>query len=327
MRVLAGAKVAPRAHVRRGTGIRRAASDLKSAAPAAHLASLRRVRGRAAVGRVHVTAAATTLRGVALGVMRPLVVIPLGRVVTLGLRLMTRRSEVVRPRVWHHGALLVILPHVPQIRREVTHVIAHGRAAAAPAPRVIVRRLALLAHLPLRNLSLLAFFSLSLFANLLLKRGLVLSLFARDCRALLLGEGVGPAALWGRRAAHAGEAHAAALLLMLRGTALVIPAAVVVRDRPVRHRSLLLDVIHRGIMRLPVLTLLLLLRRRRLRVVVVKVGLAPAHVPLPSTAASVVPAIAHVVDGVAERLRVVLGGSIPRLVLALLALAFGNLRL
>ena len=66
-------------------------------APAAHLASLRRVRGRAAVGRVHVTAAATTLWRVALGVMRPLVVIPLGRVVTLGLRLMTRRSEVVRP--------------------------------------------------------------------------------------------------------------------------------------------------------------------------------------------------------------------------------------
>ena len=234
----------------------------------------------------------------------------------------------MRPRVWHHGALLVILPHVPQIRREVTHVIAHGRAAAAPAPRVIVRRLALLAHLPLRNLSLLAFFSLSLFANLLLKRGLVLSLFARDCRALLLREGVGPAALRGRRAAHAGEAHAAAmLLLLLRGTALVIPAVVVVRDRPVRHRSLLLDVIHRGIMRLPVLTLLLLLRGWLLRVVVVKVGLAPAHVPLPRSGASVVPAIAHVVDGVSERLRVVLGGSIPRLVLALLALAFGDLRL
>mmetsp|Transcript_5034 Transcript_5034/g.22698 ORF Transcript_5034/g.22698 Transcript_5034/m.22698 type:complete len:266 (-) Transcript_5034:722-1519(-) len=262
---------------------------------------------------------------VALGVMRPLVVIPLGRVVALGLRLMTRRSEVVRPRVWHHGALLVILPHVPQIRREVTHVIAHGRAAAAPAPRVIVRRLALLAHLPLRNLPFLAFLSLSLFANLLLKRGLVLSFFARDCRALLLREGVGPAALWGRRAAHAGEAHAAALLLLLRGTALVVPAVVVVRDRPVRHRSLLLDVIHRGIMRLPVLTLLL--RGWLLRVVVVKVGLAPAHVPLPRSGASVVPAIAHVVDGVSERLRVVLGGSIPRLVLALLALAFGDLRL
>ena len=161
----------------------------------------------------------------------------------------------------------------------------------------------------------------------MLKRGLVLSLFASDCRALLLREGVGPAALRGRRAAHAGEAHAAAmLLLLLRGTALVIPAVVVVRDRPVRHRSLLLDVIHRGVMLLPVLTLLLL-RGWLLRVVVVKVGLAPAHVPLPRSGASVVPAIAHVVDGVSERLRVVLGGSIPRLVLALLALAFGDLRL
>ena len=116
-------------------------------------------------------------------------------------------------------------------------------------------------------------------------------------------------------------------MLLLRGTALVVPAVVVVRDRPVRHRSLLLDVIHRGIMLLPVLTLLLLLRGWLLRVVVVKVGLAPAHVPLPRPAAAVVPAIAHVVDGVAERLRVVLGGSIPRLVLALLALAFGDLRL
>ena len=78
-------------------------------------------------------------------------------------------------------------------------------------------------------------------------------------------------------------------------------------------------------MRLPVLTLLL--RGWLLRVVVVKVGLAPAHVPLSRPAASVVPAIAHVVDGVSERLRVVLGGSIPRLVLALLALALGDLRL
>ena len=78
-------------------------------------------------------------------------------------------------------------------------------------------------------------------------------------------------------------------------------------------------------MLLPVLTLLL--RGWRLRVVVVKVGLAPAHVPLPRSAAAVVPPVAHVVDGVSERLSVVLGGSIPRLVLALLTLAFGDLRL
>ena len=232
--------------------------------------------------------------------------------------------ERVRPRHGRHRALLVVLSHVTQIGGEVSRVVPHRRAAAAPAPRVITRRLSLFPGFPLRNLPLFPLLSLSLLANLLLQRRLVLGFFTGDSRALLPGEFVGSAAPRGWHAAHAGQPYATVVVRYavspwgrIGGRAVVV-TAVVVRNRLMRMRRVV------GIQLRPGLSLLGVMRLVGLSLLAVG---AEAHVPLSGPAAVIVPAVAHVVDGVPEGLRVLLGLAIARLLLALHALALGDLRL